>query len=249
MFTLLIHYAHSRLLLPVCLEKARMTFLLAHAGCDVIVNEIGPNKYSATVLGRVDPKDRNRSMPLVDHDYTALLAAVGGLVTLSSRDRYGEKKPVDLFVNDLKDDILYLTYIQRSDFTKEAKSVHVGLPNNCVIKDAINLHMRAKFKLSEFEFKVQETGIIDAMTGCGVDWFGNYNETNLTVPAKGAYPVDDLDEKHSQSSLKSRIVDSGRPNNTVPRKTGNQLRRVRPLVTTFFCLASFVQWLVLLLLG
>jgi hypothetical protein len=179
------------LLLPVCLEKARLHFLLEKAKRYVYVTQTGPVTFVAKVTSRdAESKNQDRlGVVLHMNDVTALTAAVGGVVSLGSYDGRGAWQQQECYVRALKDDTMHLSLVDRSGFTKKEKKPKGLHPNSC-LRGAKNLEMYATFKLAEMEFKLQETGIIDSLTACGWKWFGNHadqtriEESAFSIPMK-----------------------------------------------------------------
>jgi hypothetical protein len=104
-------------------------------------------------------------------DVTALTAAVGGVVELGAYDSRGKWQEDELFVRSLKDDVLHLTLVDRSDFTNRKNST--SLRPSSLLGGAHEREMLATFRLAVMEFKLQETAIIDTITACGWKYFGN----------------------------------------------------------------------------
>jgi hypothetical protein len=166
-----IQFTIRRLLLPIALEKARMTFLLQYASRHVFVTRIGnTSKFVAVVPGELSLDD-----------ITALSAAVGCSVMFLPRNVKGKIVEELLFVTRFEGNVMSLTYPSRSGFTKEEECLD-GPQRDSPLHDAKNLFMRANFIVPVMEFKLLETGVIDAITTCGHYWFEEELNPNSGKP-------------------------------------------------------------------
>jgi hypothetical protein len=169
--SLLIQFTIRRLLLPIALEKARMTFLLKYASRHMFVTRIGnTSKFTAVVPGELSLDD-----------ITALSAAVGCSVLFLPRNVKGKTVEELLFVTGFEGNVMSLTYPSRSGFTKEEECLDGPQPDS-PLHDANNLYMRANFLVPVMEFKLLETGVIDAITTCGHYWFEEELNPNSGKP-------------------------------------------------------------------
>jgi hypothetical protein len=168
---LLTQFTIRRLLLPIALEKARMTFLLEYASRHMFFTRIGKtSKFTAVVPGELS----------ID-DITALSAAVGCSVQLLPRNVRGKTVEELLFVTCFEGNVMSLTYPSRSGFTKE-EECQDGPQRDSPLHGANNLYLRANFMVPVMEFKLLETGVIDAMTSCGHQWFEDELNPNSGKP-------------------------------------------------------------------
>jgi hypothetical protein len=168
---LLTQFTIRRLLVPIALEKARMTFLLEYASRHMFVTRIGnTSKFKAVVPGELS----------VD-DITALTATVGCSVQLTPRNVRGKTTDELLFVTRFEGNVMSLTYPSRSGFTKEDERLD-GPQEDSPLHGANNLFLRANFLVPVMEFKLLETGVIDAMTACGHYWFEDELHPNSGKP-------------------------------------------------------------------
>lgn len=150
-------YCIFRLLLPIELEKARLTFLLSCANRYMIVSR----KSQLTFLAEFE-------YPLERHDVQCLMAAVGEKVVLR-RDGQSE----ELFVSSLSERGLLLKYPVNTDFTSTHNAaVQLGPDDSSFLARPGRLRVSARFYLAKLTFKVLLTSVIDGVTGCGQEWFG-----------------------------------------------------------------------------
>jgi hypothetical protein len=168
---LLTQITNCRLLLPIALEKARMTFLLDYSNRNVELSRVGnTNKFKAIF-----------PLELSKEDIIAITATVGCSVMFRETDSNGKKWVETLFVTKFHDNTLNLTYPSRSGFTKEDDN-NDGPHQSSFLYSASNFVSRAHFKVPVMEFKLLETGVIDAMTSCGHLWFEDEAKPNSGKP-------------------------------------------------------------------
>jgi hypothetical protein len=148
-----------------------MTFLLDHATRNVLLSRIGnTNRFTA-----VFPNE------LSQDDIVAVTATVGCSVMFYETDKHGKKWAEKLFVTKFHGNTLILTYPTMSGFTKSDETKE-GPDQGSFLYSASNFVSRAHFKIPALEFKLLETGVIDAMTSCGHLWFEDEAEPNSGKP-------------------------------------------------------------------
>jgi hypothetical protein len=215
---------NCRLLLPICLEKARSRFLIMHANRHCLLTQTGPLNFELTFENvksqhlncNEDDSDDN----LTREDRIALSSLIGGKVKVTASDRLGTKKSEELFIVDFVEDTLTLTCPTPSDFTKQDVFQEIGPSMDSVIYRAENLRVEAHFHVSKLDFKIAETGVIDAMTACGLKWFGNEGEAFQSLPSRF------LQNTTSHNPLTNYYQEQ-------PTKSARTTRKTRPLVITF----------------
>lgn len=151
-----------RLLLPIELEKARLTYLLRNARRHFTVTRRGSTDFVAEAV-----------TPLNRDDLKYLGATVGEKIELIYQGRK-EK----LFVSKLTSTGLLLTYPNERDFTRNAGG-EIGPLETSFLHDPRNLYCEGQFHLAPFTFKILETSVIDGLTALGPALFGE-NEVRLT---------------------------------------------------------------------
>jgi hypothetical protein len=168
---LLTQFTIRRLLIPIALEKARVQFLLSYASRNVLLTRIGnTNNFKAVVPGE-----------LTVDDITALSATVGCSVNFFPMNKEGRILKENLFVRQFEGNTLSLTYPSRSGFTKDDECLD-GPKKNSPLYDAKGFSTKANFVVPVMEFKLLETGVIDAMTACGHVWFEDERMPNSGKP-------------------------------------------------------------------
>jgi len=225
-----------------------MSYLLSYASREVLLTHNGGSSYTARIRNAggspksADGDDDNMNS-ITNEDFTALTAAVGGKVQFTGRNRWGEYETVDMFVRSLSEDILDLVLLDRADFTKERR-INPAVTQNCFVFGVKDFGIFARFLLSEMEFKLQETGIIDGMSGCGSRWFGNTGETFLEVGAAAIPPPEDEEgtgepsqdeESHHECPKKKirneNVVRPNREKRRTRKEERRKTRQVHPLVS------------------
>jgi hypothetical protein len=155
-----------RILLPVELERARTNFLIKSANRNVELTQTSPTSFYAKFL-----------TPLGTNDLLFLGATVGEKVIFK---KWSQKE--ELFVSSLdKERGLKLEYPDKSGFTNQTEQ-NFGPPPESFIFDANNLNLHAHFTMSNFKYRLLETGAIDGLTALGGRWFFGENISKIGTP-------------------------------------------------------------------
>lgn len=145
------------MLLPIELERARLKYLLKKASRQGYVSRLTTLKFELRFNQKLERED-----------IQCLVAAVGEKVQLTHED-----ESEDLFVASTTSDGLILMYPINTEFT----STHniggvVGPEESSFLSRARMLPVDAKFYAAPLNYKLLVTGVIDAITACGPEWFG-----------------------------------------------------------------------------
>lgn len=156
------HHVHKlpfcslRLLLPIQLEKARLTFFLTRARRNFQITRRGRTAFEAESLH-----------PLGHDDLQYLGATVGEKVVLTYQGRRET-----LFVSKMTSRGLLLSYPDDRDFAVNNNGT-IGPNENSFLHAPQDLVCFARFHLAPFTYKVMETAVIDGLTAFGPTWFGD----------------------------------------------------------------------------
>jgi hypothetical protein len=146
-----------RLLLPIQLSRARLTFLLECAGGRFLLTQSSKNERLFLAQFWSPPEQQ---------DMEIFNATVGEQMTV-----VGNNKQVRVFfVRGIKKYGLVIHYPDKSGFTKSSSSAH-DLTQDRFLNGARDLQVSATFQVAELKYKVLETAAIDGLTACGTTWF------------------------------------------------------------------------------